>query len=93
MNSSFKPGVRSPQVTLPLRTDNSPVVLVVDDDPAMRVALSESLKSMGYLAQTASSAEEALAQLNEKPVGAVLTDMKMGGMSGIDLFNNTTFPS
>jgi len=75
MNASFK------------LMDNSPIVLVVDDDPAMRVALSESLKMMGYATQTATSGEEALVQLNEKPVGVVLTDMKMGGMSGIDLFN------
>jgi len=75
MNSSFK------------LIDSSPTVLVVDDDPAMRVALSESLKMMGYATQTATSGEEALAQLNDKPIGAILTDMKMGGMSGIDLFN------
>ena len=67
--------------------NSSPTVLVVDDDPAMRLALSESLKLMGYTAQTAISGEEALGKIDEKPVGAILTDMKMDGMSGIDLFN------
>ncbi|MBI3358696.1 MAG: sigma-54-dependent Fis family transcriptional regulator [Nitrospirae bacterium] len=63
-------------------------ILVVDDDPAMRVALTESLKLMGYATQTAISGEDALARINEKPVAAILTDMKMSGMSGIDLFHN-----
>ncbi|MEK7286220.1 MAG: sigma-54 dependent transcriptional regulator [Nitrospirota bacterium] len=63
-------------------------ILVVDDDPAMRVALAESLKQLGYQTQMAMSGEEALARLNEKPVAAILTDMQMSGMSGIDLFHN-----
>ena len=63
-------------------------ILVVDDDPAMRVALTESLKLMGYATQTASSGEDALARLNEKQVSAILTDMQMSGMSGLDLFHN-----
>lgn len=67
--------------------DSHPTVLVVDDDPAMRFALSESLQLMGYATQTATSGEEALEKLDEKLVGTILTDMKMGGMSGIDLFN------
>jgi two-component system response regulator FlrC len=62
-------------------------ILVVDDDPAMRVALTESLKLMGYATQTASSGEDALARLNEKHVSAILTDMQMSGMSGLDLFH------
>jgi len=63
-------------------------ILVVDDDPAMRVALTESLKSLGYTTQMASSGEDALARLNEKSVSAILTDMQMSGMSGLDLFHN-----
>ncbi len=63
-------------------------ILVVDDDPAMRVALTESLKTLGYTTQTAASGEDALARINEKPVAAILTDMQMSGMSGIDLFHN-----
>jgi two-component system response regulator FlrC len=65
-------------------------ILVVDDDPAMRVALTESLKSLGYRTQTASSGEDALARLNEKYVSAILTDMQMPGMSGLDLFHNVS---
>jgi two-component system response regulator FlrC len=66
---------------------NSSTVLVVDDDPAMRIALTESLKLLGYDTEAATSGEEALAYLNEKPVGTILTDMQMGGMTGIDLFH------
>ncbi len=66
---------------------NAKQILVVDDDPAMRVALTESLKLMGYATQEASSGEDALARLNEKQVSAILTDMQMSGMSGLDLFH------
>ncbi len=69
------------------QTSNSSTVLVVDDDPAMRIALTESLKLLGYDTEVATSGEEALAYLNEKPVGTILTDMQMGGMTGIDLFH------
>ncbi len=62
-------------------------VLVVDDDPAMRVAVAESLKRMGYTTQIATSGEEALDYLNKKEVGAILTDLKMGGISGLELMD------
>ncbi len=62
-------------------------VLVVDDEVAMRVALSESLRALGYDTQVASSAEEALTQCEGRPVAAVIADMKMQGMSGLDLFH------
>ncbi|MEK7702627.1 MAG: sigma-54 dependent transcriptional regulator [Nitrospirota bacterium] len=65
-------------------------ILVVDDDPAMRVALVESLKQLGFSTQIAVSGEDALACLNDKPVAAILTDMQMSGMSGIDLFHNVS---
>ncbi len=77
-------------MTASLKVSNGLPVLVVDDDPQMRVALTESLKLLGYATQTATSGEEALDCLNEKQVGAILTDMKMGGISGMDLFHSVS---
>ena len=62
-------------------------ILVVDDEPTMRLALTESLIAMGYATLTAGSATEALARCRQTPVSAVITDMKMGEMSGLDLLD------
>ena len=62
-------------------------ILVVDDEPAMRLALTDSLVAMGYSTLTASGAEEALTRCRQTPVSAIITDMKMGKMSGLDLLD------
>jgi len=62
-------------------------ILVVDDEPSMRLALTESLIAMGYSTLTAGGAEEALTRCRQTPVSAVITDMKMGEMSGLDLLD------
>ncbi len=65
-------------------------ILIVDDEAAMRVALSATLRSEGYPVLTASSGEEALQICTKRsqtsPFSAILTDIKMPGLSGIDLF-------
>jgi putative two-component system response regulator len=60
-------------------------ILVVDDDPEVRSVLADGLLTLGYAVRTAASAEEALTTLEAAPVDLVLTDVHMGGMSGIDL--------
>ncbi len=61
-------------------------ILVVDDDPAMRFALAESLRQSGHSVMVASCAEEALAQCRDQTVGLMMTDVRMPGMNGMDLF-------
>ncbi|HMI14595.1 MAG TPA: sigma 54-interacting transcriptional regulator, partial [Bradyrhizobium sp.] len=59
-------------------------VLIVDDDPALREGLSEALTDLGHTPQTASTGREGLAALSEK-VDAVLLDLNMPGMDGIEV--------
>jgi DNA-binding NtrC family response regulator len=59
-------------------------VLIVDDDPALREGLFEALTDLGHTAQTASSGREGLAALSET-VEAVLLDLNMPGMDGIEV--------
>lgn len=73
-------------------------ILVVEDDFALRSALSASLEVSGYNVSLADSGEAAVTMLN-KPNAAdmVITDIQMQQMSGIDLLkhirtNNTTLP-
>ena len=59
-------------------------VLVVDDDPSFRMGLRASLKTSGYAAETARSAQEALEYVRERPVDIVLLDINMPGMGGVE---------
>ncbi len=60
-------------------------VLVVDDEPAMRTALSESLRRKGYVVTQATDGREALDRVAETRPWLVLTDMKMPRLGGIAL--------
>ncbi len=65
---------------------NTAKILVVDDDPGLRRLLSMRLESAGYHVDCVASAEEALAQLPVLRSHAVITDLCMEGMNGLDLF-------
>jgi DNA-binding NtrC family response regulator len=58
-------------------------VLLVDDEPGVRFALSEVLHDRGYRVVSASSGSEALAALDG--VDVVVTDLSMPGMDGLEL--------
>ena len=60
-------------------------ILVVDDDPQMLVALEESIRLLGYSVATASSGSEALCRIGERAFRLVITDLRMPGVTGIDL--------
>jgi DNA-binding NtrC family response regulator len=60
-------------------------VLVVDDDPRIRTSLVSALQGEEMSIRSAESAETALAALVEEPTDVVLTDVKMPGMTGLDL--------
>ncbi|MEZ4323335.1 MAG: sigma-54 dependent transcriptional regulator [Myxococcota bacterium] len=62
-----------------------PRVLVVDDDDANRVTLERILSRAGYDVSHAASGREAMETMRVQPPDLVLTDLKMPGMSGIDL--------
>ena len=60
-------------------------ILIVDDDHAMRLALSESLESCGYDISAAENGSEALNLFRKRKFDLVVTDMKMPGMTGIEV--------
>jgi DNA-binding NtrC family response regulator len=61
-----------------------PPVLVVDDEKNMRRSLQTMLGDEGYAVRTAESAEEALQLLAAESFLMVITDARLGGMSGYD---------
>jgi two-component system response regulator DctR len=63
------------------------IVHVVDDDDAIRDALSWLLRSRGVAARTWPSAEAFLAEWAEGMSGCLVLDVRMDGMSGVELFD------
>jgi DNA-binding response OmpR family regulator len=70
--------------TLPTMTAAARV-LVVDDNTELAENLAEILDEEGFECIVCSSGVEALQRLESGPVHAVITDLKMDGMSGLDL--------
>jgi FixJ family two-component response regulator len=62
-----------------------PTVYLVDDDAAVRDALSLLLSLKGFLSQVFASAETFLETYRPEWRGCLLTDLRMTGMSGIEL--------
>jgi len=60
-------------------------ILVVDDEPAMRLAISHSLSRKGYTVASASSGREALDMIDRGHYHLLITDMKMPKMSGLQV--------
>jgi putative nucleotidyltransferase with HDIG domain len=60
-------------------------VLIVDDDPALRKILSVMLTPADFLCRTAACGEEALRILESHPTDVVISDLRMPGISGMDL--------
>lgn len=60
-------------------------ILVVDDEKIVRESLTHWFQESGYETDAADSAETALVMLGEKNYDLVLLDMKMPGMSGLEL--------
>jgi len=57
-----------------------PVVLLVEDEPLIRMMLAEELKDAGYHVLEAANGEEALLLLGARPdVAALVTDVRMPG--------------
>jgi FixJ family two-component response regulator len=61
------------------------MVAIVDDDDLMRSALQGLLKSAGLPAQAFASAEEFLKSGQQHQVGCLVADIRMPGMSGLEL--------
>ena len=60
-------------------------LLVVDDEESMRLAISRFLRTRGYEVEVAESAQEALQVLAGVRCAAMICDVRMPGMSGVEL--------
>lgn len=62
-----------------------PRILIVDDEPLVRTALSETIRRKGFDSILACDGEDALLQLRQSPTPLVFADIRMPRMGGIEL--------
>jgi diguanylate cyclase (GGDEF)-like protein/PAS domain S-box-containing protein len=74
------------RLTMPIPTRQH-TLLLVDDEPAIRSALTRMLRPDGYHVLSASSGAEALEMLAENPVQVIISDQRMPGMTGTEFLN------
>ena len=69
-------------------------ILVVDDDESLRWVTQVQLQQNGYQVNAAADADQALAMIREALPDLVITDLKMPGISGLDLLKKirTEYP-
>lgn len=65
-------------------------ILVVDDEETVRNLLQRTLAEAGYSVTTAANGEETLSAVSQGKVEVVLLDIKMPGMSGIEVLGKLT---
>jgi CheY-like chemotaxis protein len=77
--ATFEP---EPPVVQPPLADTSPLVLVVDDEPAIRKLAEIALTEHGYRVRLAPNGKEAIQRLKEAPPDVILLDLNMPVMDG-----------
>jgi len=66
-------------------TDKRSMILVVDDDPYVLESISTLLRTFGFDVKTCNNASSAVQEIQRTPVDVVLTDIKMPGLTGVEL--------
>ena len=61
-------------------------ILVVDDEPSIRIVLSAHIRKLGHFVQCANSGKQALEQIKTFQPDLIITDLRMPNMDGMELF-------
>jgi FixJ family two-component response regulator len=65
----------------------TPMISIVDDDLSVREATMDLFRSMGFMAKVFPCAEDFLASELRHNTSCLISDMRMPGMSGLELHN------
>jgi FixJ family two-component response regulator len=68
-------------------TDTRPLVLIIDDDLAVRESLAAVMEAFGFRVNTAVNGVEGLEAVDAETPSAIITDLQMPGMSGLELLS------
>jgi FixJ family two-component response regulator len=66
------------------------IIAIVDDDEPLRDALGSVMKAAGFLTNTFATAEEFLGSANRGNTACLILDVRLPGMSGIELQRQLT---
>lgn len=69
-------------------SNKSPRVLVVEDDPQLRDMLAQNFTHFGCEVFTAANGEEAMRVIDTKPITAIVSDIQMPKMNGVQLLTH-----
>lgn len=64
------------------------LILIVDDEPSICTMLNNKLTNSGFECQTCACGKEAIEKLEKEAVALVLSDLRMPGMSGMELLDH-----
>ena len=67
---------------------NKPLLLVVEDDAAVRSLISTTLKTEGYRFHTAATGNQALIEAVSQNPDIIILDLGLPDMDGIDIIKN-----
>lgn len=67
---------------------SDPSVLIIDDEDMVRTALDQWLRLSGFATATAANVAEAMALIDDRHPHVILTDVRMPGLSGLDLLRS-----
>lgn len=68
--------------------NKTPRVLVVEDDPQLRNMLAQNFTMFGCEVLTAANGEEAMRVIEAKSITAIVSDIQMPKMNGVQLLNH-----
>ena len=72
-------------MTAPVSTPEAPSILLVDDDPDIREALTDSLAADGFHVQSVGAGRQAIEEVREHHYGAVLLDVGLPDLDGLSV--------
>lgn len=87
--SDIRPAITERKIADGPMVEESPKsasILVVDDERSISDSLSDYLDTLGYRAVPVYNGRDALARLEQNHFDLIITDLKMPGMSGMELF-------
>ncbi len=62
-----------------------PSLLIIDDEPLIRLSMLDALKAVGYEVRSAATGQEGIGLLNKEVFEIVITDLRLPGAGGLDL--------
>ena len=64
-------------------------ILLVDDEPLMRLSMVDALESIGHDVEAAASGTEGIEAIRQRPFDLVITDLRLPGADGLTVLTAT----